>query len=278
MASSDNPIISKVFCGKNLKRYHGFSDLFSMVSRFDNRILKLSVVAITLAAFHFVGLQARADDQATPDSDSNCYSLTNLMHDLRYGHCREFQYVKGKRGGPDTCPDLSESLNKTPQVIISDILSESSDAESFGHMMTCKYVPSFIRQGINRVQRGSGTLLHQSALACNKDQVLFLRVLGAKQVKDWKGQTPEQELSKLIEHLNLSVRLETDSSRNSEIQKHLDKCNNTMTALQQKTVSIDDLKNVSLPLESKIALVEYGKAHGTVVDEASAIIQTAGTR
>lgn len=222
-------------------------------------------------------LQAKAQDQETSDSGSNCYSLSNLMHDLRYGHCWRLQDIRGKRGGPAICPELSQSLNRTPQFVISEILDESSDPEPFGEIMSCKYVAPFVHQGINRVQRGSGSLLHESALACDKDRIIFLRVLGAKQVKDTKGHTPEQALDRLIDHLKLSIRLESDAKKVKDIQKRLDKCNAAMTAMQTKKLSVGDLKSVGIPLESKITLVEFGKAHGTVADEAT-VVQTDGDR
>lgn len=248
------------------KRSPAFSDLMDM---------KLRSMAFILAACSSpFAFHAHADDPATAGG-SKCYGLADLMRDLRYGHCSQLQFRKGRHGGSDACPSLLRSLNQTPQLIISNILDESTNAEPFSRILSCKYVPSFIHQGINRVSRDSGTLLHESAQNCDKDRILLLRVFGAGQMKDRKGVTPEDGLIKTIDRLKLSVQLESNAAQVTLIQKQLTQCTDALKIMQAKNLTIADVKGLGVPLDSKIAIVQFGKASGAIVDQTN--IQTAGT-
>ena len=212
------------------------------------------------------GNVARAADDADLDADSHCVSFPELLHDMYYGRCASFQVVNGHLNDKKLCPQSARTLNTKPQKVVSDLLSEMAYPKLFANALNCKFMPSFLRDTVNRSGASGGTLLHQYADTCDRDHVVMLRALGAKEVKDRWGQTPLRRLTNATERADLNLRTESDSAKTAALQQNLQACKDTMDVLQKPRLTVDDFKPLGIPGDFKVILIEYGKAHGTVVD------------
>jgi hypothetical protein len=223
-------------------------------------------VLAAAVAFAVSCLPALGEDNSVDDSDSHCVSYIELLHDMYYGRCAPFQMVEGQWGTRNLCPKATRTLNTKPENVVTNLLSETAYPKLFANALNCRFMPTFFRDTVNRTGSTGRTLLHQYADACDRDHVVMLRALGAREVRDRWGSTPLRRLNMAMERADLSLRTESDATKAASLQQNVQACKDTLDVLQKPRLTVEDFKPLGIPGDFKVILIEYGKTHGTVVD------------